>query len=127
MGYAMIASHVAPPFKRAATKVPQASRPGSILRHRGTYGTPFVEEMVAHYRPSKGAAKYLRGRTRAAGAFGLPRCAGRSFHALHGPRNGNNRHCDCRTWASDFSLAMTLEGFWLRRMSVAALIGPRER
>jgi hypothetical protein len=50
MGYAMIASNVAPRCPGAAEKVPQVARPGSILRHCGTCGTPYVEEKMAHWR-----------------------------------------------------------------------------
>jgi hypothetical protein len=77
MGYAMIASNVAPRCSGAAEKVPQVSRPGSILRHCGTCGTPYVEERMAHWRTPRRAraAQCLCGGAHAAGAFGLPRCA----------------------------------------------------
>jgi hypothetical protein len=77
MGYAMIVSNVALRCPGAAEKVPQVARPGSILRHCGTCGTPYVEEKMAHWRTLclARAAQCFRGGAHAAGAFGLPRCA----------------------------------------------------
>lgn len=63
MGYVMAASHVAPPCQSAAAKVPQVARSGSVVRHRGTCGTPYIEARLAHWR-TLGVAHSTRRRTR---------------------------------------------------------------